>query len=232
MVSEQAVNPVAGSGVPVEAAAAPAGGKSAGLDCLPELLFTGMPVLKGALEAAPKRILQTRRIPNNLTRIHMVRPQKPTKDPQQCTSRRPISLISTVMKALDGALCCRMQPTVKNRRNPRQYAYYRDTETGLLSTEPQGSVRRSRHVCLVSSDVAGALGSASYRRHMKALEEFGVEPRTGMIMHTWLRDRAFQERLRTNNAEPRKAAARGISLPATLAAALQKYSTKTGGRAW
>ena len=80
-------------------------------------------------------ILRTGEIPKGLTRIHVAPLLKAGKDPNACESRRPISLISTAVKVLEGVLYHRIVGEVGNILDPGRFAYRRGRSTEMALAE-------------------------------------------------------------------------------------------------
>ena len=54
-----------------------------------------------------------------------------------------------------------------------------------------------RYCYVISFDVAGAFDNVPHAQLMGGLERMGVDGHTRRVIHTWLRDRTFQLRMRT-----------------------------------
>ena len=75
--------------------------KSPGPDGFPAELFQRLPALQDALVVLFNIILRTGDVPVTLRRVYLIPVLKPSKDPQLCAPRRPIPLLSAVIKLLE-----------------------------------------------------------------------------------------------------------------------------------
>ena len=169
--------------------------KTPGPDGLPVIPFVESPPIRKALVTIYNAIMSTGAVPVGLARIYMVPLLKAGKDPNQCSSRRPISLISTVMKIFEAIIYFRILEITEGRLDPCQYAYRRERGTELLLTVIGDFIHRSlnmsRYVYAVSFDVAAAFDKVPHRQLMAALENHGIDGHTRRIVHNWLRGRTF-----------------------------------------
>ena len=81
-------------------------GRAPGPDGFTAKLFQELPALTDALTALFNLIFEKGDIPVTLRRIYLIPILKPNKDPQLCSSRRPISLLSGVIKILESVMYC------------------------------------------------------------------------------------------------------------------------------
>ena len=108
--------------------------KAAGGDGLIAEVFRNLPCLiKPAVELF-NLILRRGRMPQQMLRVIPIPLDKPQKDPEQCRSKRPISLISVLPKILEAVVLHRMIGSLESPLDPRKYAYRqeRGTEMHLL----------------------------------------------------------------------------------------------------
>ena len=149
-----------------EAVGEPAEGRAPGPDGFPAELFRKLPILQDALTILFNIILETGDIPTALRRIYLVPILKPSKDPQLCASRRPISLLSAIIKLLETVLYGSMLGQVEPLLAPQQYAYRRErgAEMALIEVYDAAhrALNRARHVHIMSFDVSGAFDNVSH----------------------------------------------------------------------
>ena len=81
-----------------------AGGKAAGPDGTPVGIYRELPALWGPLRVLFDCILARGVIPAPLLLVHLVPLDKPKKDPERCSSKRPISLLNAMAKILEAAV--------------------------------------------------------------------------------------------------------------------------------
>ena len=115
-------------------------------------------------------------MPVDLLRPYVIPIDKPGKDPASCKSKRPISLICALAKALESVACNRMLPLLEPKLNRAQYAYRRarGVEFHLLELHRflQDATCRGRYVYLASLDIEGAFDTAPHDRILKILGDF------------------------------------------------------------
>ena len=87
--------------------------KAAGPDTYPIDVYRSLPALYPIITHLFNAIMISGIIPKSLLEVHIVPLDKPKKDPSQCTSKRPISLINALSKALEAAALNRMMPLVE-----------------------------------------------------------------------------------------------------------------------
>ena len=101
-----------------------------------------------------------------LSRVTVVLLKKPGKDPRKAENRRPISLINTIMKVLEGIIYNRIIHKVEPLLYSGRYAYRRarGTEHHLASVMDamNRALIRGQYVYLVSFDIAGAFDRVSH----------------------------------------------------------------------
>ena len=177
-------------------------------------LYEETSVLARVLVGVFNAVLETGKLPESLLRILLVPLLKPGGDPGSCSSRRPIALIGTAIKILEGVLYQRILPVVEPQLEPGLYAYRRNRGTEMVLMEIMDSVRRGlnrgRFVYIVSFYVRGPFDSVPHHRLMAAMKEFGMDPNIRRVVHGWLRSRTFQVRLRAHG-EVYKSSVRSIT---------------------
>ena len=175
--------------------------KAPGSDNFPGVVYKRLPALQGELVRVLNPMLSTRKFPEVLCRIRLVPIFKPGKDPKLAASRRPITLLPTMVKISETALYHRLLPMIEPQLHGGQYAYRRERGTSHHLTELGDFAQRaliSQHYCyMVSLDAEGAFDNVPRVRLLKAREEMGVGGRERRAAHNWLRGRMFQVEMRT-----------------------------------
>ena len=126
---------------------------------------------------------------------------KAGKDPARCAKKRPIALLSPMVKLLELILVRRILPSVEQRISCSQYAYQRARSTEILLSDLDhsvtGNVRDKKTTYVVGLDVAGAFDSASLGKLVEALLYYDVPPVVCRFVGVWLTGRKFQIKLRS-----------------------------------
>ena len=176
-------------------------GKAPGPDGLPTEIFKNISALVPALQVLLNAVYFKGKIPEVLCRVHVVLLKKPGKDPRQAGNRRPISLINTAMKILEGIIYNRIIHRVEPMLSPEQYAYRRarGTEHHLVSIMDliHRALIGGQYVYLVSFDIAGAFDRVSHYGLTEELKLFGIDAHTRRLIHNWIRGRKFIVKHRT-----------------------------------
>ena len=137
-----------------------------------------------------------------MLQVPMVPLDKPGRDSEQCGSKRPISLIPVLSKALEAVVLHRLFRQYEARLSPGQYAYRRERGTEMHILGLSDFVRKSRdagkYVYMASIDVAAAFDNVSHDRLMETSESLGTDSYVCRYVITWLRSRVFKLRLRTS----------------------------------
>ena len=95
--------------------------KAAGDDGLVAELFQNLPCTIPVMLKMFNLVLFKGRIPHQLLRVVMVPLDKPHRDPEQCKSKRPISLISVMAKILEAVVMHRMMATLEPHLDPGRH---------------------------------------------------------------------------------------------------------------
>ena len=171
------------------------GGKAPGPDGLPGEIFKRLPSLIPPLQVMLNAIYYRGKIPKLLRRLHVALIRKPGKDPQKAENRRPISLLNTIMKVMEGIVYHRILPQVEPQLYAGQYAYRRarSTEHHLVSVMDvtHRALIRGKFVYVVSFDIAGAFDTVSHHGLVEALKGCGIGGYTRRLIHNWIGGRTF-----------------------------------------
>ena len=115
---------------------------------------------------------------------------KPLKYPELCKSKRPVSPLCVLAKALELAVLHRMQGELERGLGARQYAYRqgRGTETHLL--EFYDFVKEANdqdwRIYVASIDVDSAFDKVPHDKLPQTTERLGVNPYIRRYLHGWL----------------------------------------------
>ena len=176
-------------------------GKAPGPDGFPVEIYKHLPVLRPYLLALLNAMYETGEIPKELRRIYVAPITKPGKAPRDPNSKRPISLINTIMKIMEGILYQRLLPIIEPKLSVNQYAHRRQrgTEHHLVSIMDfaNRALLRGENVYVISFDIAGAFDNVSHYQLTKALSQFHVDAYSHRMIHNWLRSREFSVKFRT-----------------------------------
>ena len=147
-------------------------------------------------------ILSTGNIPLQLRKLTIVPLDKPLKNPEHCKSKRPVSLLCVLAKALEVVVLHRMQNSLEQGLDGRQYAYRqgRGTETHLLEFFDFVKETRDKgcYVYVASIDVDSAFDTVPHEQLLKTTEKLGVDPYIRRYLHGWLTGRMFTVRIQTS----------------------------------
>ena len=106
--------------------------RAAGPDLLPAEMYIECPAMHRGLAALFNEMLECDYIPRKLRRFYIVPLDKAGKDPTACASKRPIALLSPMIKLLELVLVRRIMPYVEHRISGGQYAYQEARSTEIL----------------------------------------------------------------------------------------------------
>ena len=177
--------------------------KAPGPDTIPAEVFKNLPALQGPLAQLFTLILQTGVFPRGMLQLYIIPLDKPGKPRNLCTSKRPISLLCTISKILETVILHRMLPLIEPHLSPKQFAYRRGRGTEMhlaeLSDFAAENVGSGKYVYLSSLDIDGAFDSVPHHLLVRALHRFGVDGYTKRYVATWLTQRSFRMRLKTNS---------------------------------
>ena len=136
------------------------GNKAAGPDNLPTDLFKHLPAITPLLTDLISTMVRTGNIPLFLRQVLLVPLDKPGKDNKLCSSKRPISLINTIIKIAESAVYYRIIHTIEPLYRPSHYAYRRSRGTNAHLTSLTGRMLKYLQsgdcVYLDSLDIQGA----------------------------------------------------------------------------
>ena len=176
-------------------------GKAAGPDGVPAEIYKEMPTLWEHIKVFINCVLSKGRVPAPLLMVHPVPLDKPQKDPEECKSKRPISLINTMAKVIEAIAHHRLLTLFEAYLEPRQYAYRRSCSTEMHLQELMSFLISAKNrewpVYVASIDVKGAFDTVPHALLVKTPEVAGVGGHYCRFIHTWLTQRKFQVRLTT-----------------------------------
>ena len=110
-------------------------GRSAGPDKFPAELYHHCPSLHAPLALLVTDVIERALIPGALKQLYVSPLDKPGKDPMDCNSKRPISLLSPLMKLVELLIVRRLLPQVEHLLSSDQYAYQRARSTEVLLSD-------------------------------------------------------------------------------------------------
>ena len=118
----------------VKAVETMSGGKAAGPDGFVVDVYQNFPGILASLYQLFNLIMDTGSLPLLMLKLHIAPLEKPLKDPEECSSKRPISLLNTLPKVLESMVLTRMINGTGMNLDGRQFAYrpHRGTETHLV----------------------------------------------------------------------------------------------------
>ena len=99
--------------------------KAPGPDGYPSEVYKFLPATLSLLTHLINAMVSTGSIPAPLLMVHLAPLDKPGKDPKTCESKRPISLINTLLKLTEAAIYNRVIHGLEPTFRPAQYAYRR-----------------------------------------------------------------------------------------------------------
>ena len=141
------------------------------------------------------------RVPATMLDIHIIPKDKPKKGQRLCSSKRPISLLSSLAKALEAVVYHRIAAKLERTLSPRQYAYRaaRGTEMHLSGVYDFVRAHSSKggYVYLAGLDISGAFDTAPHSRLLETMASAGADPYILRFLGEWLRERRFRARLAT-----------------------------------
>ena len=177
------------------------GKKAVGPDEIPAEIYKHCPEIHGMLAELFTGMLERNQIPSLLRRFYVVPLDKPGKDPNSCDGKRPIALLSPLMKLLEMILVRRMLPMLEETLSGGQYAYQQGRSTELLLGDldafVEDSMTRGWHTYMVGLDIQGAFDSASLVQLVRTLREYSIPAVLVRFIGTWLTRRSFRVKLGT-----------------------------------
>ena len=172
-----------------------------GPDKIPNEIYRGRPSCHEKLAELFTAMLERAYIPQEIKHFYVAPLDKTGKDPSLCAHKRPIALLSPLMKLLELVLVRRILPIVGEELSPDQYAsqHLRSTDTLISDLDRFASTNRDQgEITYVAGlDIAGAFGGVSYDRLVDALLRGGVQPVLVRFIGIWLVMRVFKARLTT-----------------------------------
>ena len=176
-----------------------AAGKAAGPDGLPAEIFCNLSATWELVGAVFNGVMGRGVFPSGLRRLYIIPLDKPGRNPERCESKRPISLICALAKALEAAVYHRLVGHFEPLLDKRQYAYRRarGTEMHLLEMHEfaLAAGEADEFLYLASIDVDSAFDAVPHSSLIASFEEAGVDSYTCRYLHKWLRTRFFRVRL-------------------------------------
>ena len=178
-----------------------AGNKAAGPDNLPADLFKHLPAMIPLLTTLITSILETGNIPLDLRQVLLVLLDKPGKNNQLCSSKRPISLINTTIKIIESVVYNRVVHSVEPLLHKSHYAYRRsrgtDAHLNSLTDKMLMHLTNGKFVYLASLDIQGAFDLLNHGVINTALQAANIEPNCARFIMNWTTGRSFKIRLST-----------------------------------
>ena len=140
-------------------------------------------------------------VPKPVRSFYIVPLDKAGKDPRKCANKRPIALLSPMMKLLELILVRRLLPKLEGKLAEEQYAYQKARSTELLLEDLDRFVRKGKQegwiTYMVGMDVAGAFDSASLPRLVETLRYYAIPDILCRFIGTWLTERTFTIKMST-----------------------------------
>ena len=176
-------------------------GKAAGPDGLVVEVYQNLPCVIEPLAELFSIILKVGGLPLSMLKLTIAPLDKPNKDPEECGSKRPISLLNVLSKTLEAAILHRIMQEIESTLAERQYAYKRHRGTEAQLTEFHDFVREAvaanHSVYAASVDVDSAFDAVPHALLVQTAKEMNVDPYICRYLQTWLTDRIFTVRLQT-----------------------------------
>ena len=148
-------------------------------------------------------MLETDQIPEMLRKFYVAPLDKPGKDPTRCDGKRPIALLSPLMKLLEMILVRRMLPGLEGSLSGGQYAYQQGRSTELLLGDLDSFVEEGKsnnwHTYVLGLDIQGAFDCASLTKLADSLKEYGIPEILRRFIGNWLTGRSFRIKLGTTD---------------------------------
>ena len=173
--------------------------KAAGPDGFVIEVYQNLPGILAPLRQLFNLIMDTGSLPLPMLKLHIVPLDKPLKDPEECSSKRPISLLNTLSKVLESMVLTRMINMTGMNLDGRQYAYrpHRGTETHLIELHDfvRTAQDRGEYIYLGAVDVDSAFDNVPHTALLQTAVGRNVDPHICRYLETWLRRRIFSVRL-------------------------------------
>ena len=176
-------------------------GEATGPDGLMAEVYQNLPCLHKPIQALFNVILDTGNIPLPMLKLHIIPLDKAQKGPELCRSKRPISLINAISKALEAAVLPRIMGATECLLDGRQYAYCRQRSTETHLSEVRDFLREAlsddKFVYIAGADVNSAFDNVPHDLLVRTAEDMGISRHICRYMHNWLTRRIFSVRLQT-----------------------------------
>ena len=173
--------------------------KAPGPDGYAADIYQHLHCMWGPMLSLFNQILQTGRVPRQMLKLLIVPLDKPRKDQELCTSKRPISLICVLSKILESIGLRRLQRRLRCVLDGRQYAHRNYRSTGTHLTEFYDFVKEARRtgysVFVGAVDVSSAFDAVPHSRLLKTVSQMGIDPFLYLYLSNWLPKRIFAVRL-------------------------------------
>ena len=108
------------------------GNKAPGPDKYPSEIYKNCTAIGGTLAELFTKMAEWDCVPAPARRFYIVPLDKAGKDPRKCADKRPIALLSPMMKLLELILARRLLPKLEGKLAEEQYAYQKARSTELL----------------------------------------------------------------------------------------------------
>ena len=182
-----------------------AGNKATGPDGIPGDLYKRLPAIIPLLTNLITAIVQKGHIPWDLRQVLPVPLDKPGKDNKLCSSKRPISLINTTIKVIEGVVYNRSIHQMETLFHPSHYAYRRsrgtDAHLNGLTHDMLTHLQQGSFTYLASLDIQGAFDTLPHNTIQMAIESARLEPKCAQFMMNWTQGRSFKVRLTTSRGQ-------------------------------
>ena len=109
--------------------------KAAGPDGYMAEVYQNLPSVLKPLQDSLNIILETGKLHLLTPKLHIAPLDKPHRDPEECSSKRPISFLNTLPKVLETLVLARMVNSAEMHLDGRQYAYHPDRGAKTQLTE-------------------------------------------------------------------------------------------------
>ena len=173
--------------------------KASGPDGFMAEAYQNLPGVLNPLRQLFNLILNTGRMPLPMLRLHIVPLEKPQEDPEECGSKRPISLLNTTSKILESLVLTRMINDADMNLDERQYAYrpHRGAETHLIEFHDfvREAYNKGESIYVSAVDVDSAFDNVPHKKLVQTAVERNIAPHICRCIEVWLKRRIFSVRL-------------------------------------
>ena len=143
-------------------------------------------------------MIEQNQIPQEASRYHIPPFDKAGENPSLCSSKRPISLLSTYMKLLELIPARRITGVIETLLVDWRHAYQRKRSAEILLANldsfVQDGSQRGQTVCLIGLDIQGEFDNADLSQVITAMEDIGAPKILARFMGNWMAVRTFRVR--------------------------------------